>query len=97
MCGSRETVARIRSLASYDEMLKRAPDVLGALQAAAHEGGSIVIPTAYGPMVCVGDVLACHMCRAAAERAAAQHPSWMLVDIDRGPGPDRVVGQVKGG
>ena len=42
-----------------------------------------------GPAIRIGDVIACSLCRPAAERAAASGPSFAIVWRDTGPGPDR--------
>jgi len=34
---------------------------------------------------------ACDLCKPAAERAAAKAPSYSIVDISRGPGPDNAL------
>jgi len=41
------------------------------------------------PYVRVMTVYACKTCRPAAESAAAKAPSYYIVDINRGPGPDK--------
>lgn len=51
-------------------------------------------PTIYGPMVPVSVIYACGAHKQAAETAAARAPSYYLVEIDRGPGEDKVVVQV---
>lgn len=45
------------------------------------------------PMLLLSCVYACTSCTPEAERAAAKGPSWVVVDIDRGPSPDRLVVQ----
>jgi hypothetical protein len=47
--------------------------------------------TVLGTAVRTSFVHACAACGPAAERAAARGPSYAMVDIDRGPGPDRQV------
>jgi hypothetical protein len=41
-----------------------------------------------GPAIRIGDLFACSMCSPAAERAAAKAPSYAIVWIEKGPGPD---------
>lgn len=41
-----------------------------------------------GPAIRIGDVFACEPCSPAAERAAAGGASYVIVWVDRGPGPD---------
>lgn len=44
-----------------------------------------------GPAVKYSDAYACSRCSPALERQAARAPSYALIDIDRGPGPDNPV------
>lgn len=48
----------------------------------------------HGPGVRTGLIYACHLCAPAAEIAAAKGPSYAVVDIDRGPGEDKIISQV---
>jgi hypothetical protein len=51
--------------------------------------------TDHGIAVKWSDVYACKNCQPTCERQAARAPSYAIVDIDRGPSPDRpVVGVV---
>jgi hypothetical protein len=94
LCGSRDTVLRVKMLASYDEVLRRQPDFLGKLAADNPDGTVPVISTAYGPMVCVSTVTACSQCKQTILVEAAKHPSWVLPEMDEGPEPDRIQAQV---
>lgn len=47
-----------------------------------------------GQGVRTGVVHPCSSCLPSAERAAARGPSYAIVDIDRGPGPDAPIVQV---
>lgn len=47
-----------------------------------------------GEAIRTGVIHACPRCSPAAERAAAQGPSFAIVDIDRGPGEDKPMVQV---
>lgn len=50
------------------------------------------VPYQQGPALRVAKIYACVLCRKAAERAAARRaPSYAIVDIDRGPGPDSPI------
>lgn len=65
--------------------LRRAVEIQVAL------GNIHTVPTALGPAVRTSYQFACHRCSPALERAAARGPSYAIVDIDRGPGPDRIL------
>jgi len=85
VCGA-PAVMRIRVLVQLAELMKQAPQFVATIVALNPEGPMIpVIPTTYGPMVKVSDVAACSHCQKDAEHAASQHPSWAIVEIDRGP------------
>ena len=90
-------VVRIRVLAPLDEMMARNPELL--LEVAAgnpdHPGGLPTVPIRDGgtvkPYLMVSDVTACSACRKDALHAAAKGPSWVITEIDEGPGPSKVV------
>jgi len=85
---------RIRTLAQLAEVIKQAPEIVAAA-AAGCEGGMVpTIPTKYGPMVCLTEVWACERCQKDAEKASAKHPSWVIVEVNYGPGPDKLQIQV---
>lgn len=98
-CG-RPGVGVIRSLVQESEVVKRMPEFVGlvlAMRAAANPGSQPklpTIPTTYGPLVKVKEIAVCQQCFPTAERAAAKGPSWVLVEISRGPGEPKIVGQV---
>lgn len=94
-CGQPAAI-RIRVLVELAELTKRQPEFVAAVAASNPEGPSVpTVATKYGPMVKVSDTGACALCRKTAEVAAARGaPSWCIVDIDRGPGPDRPQVQV---
>ncbi len=87
---------RIRVFAALDELTKRHPEFVAAVAVSNPEGPFVpTVATQYGPMVKISDIGACALCRKKAEVAAARGaPSWCIVDIDRGPGPDRPQVQV---
>ena len=92
ICGGPPAI-RIRVLAPVTELMAKSPDVMLAIAAnnPEHPGGIPTIPTKYGPMVMVSDLTACDRCKVEAERASAKHPSWVIVEIDHGAGPDKLV------
>jgi len=89
-CGKPPLVS-IRSFAEEGEMLKRDP-MLKILQAAEPvKYQEMQLRTKQGTYLRIACVYACAQCASAAEKAAARHPSWMFVDIDRGPLPTKIV------
>lgn len=94
LCGQ-PPVERIKVFMPKDELLQRAPNVAAAIMATNPDGPYIpVLDTKYGPMVLVSSVYPCRDCKVTAEKEAAKGPSWTLVEIDRGPGPDGATSQV---
>jgi hypothetical protein len=51
-------------------------------------------PSAFGHLVKLSEVVACEGCQKTAEMEAAKAPSWCIVDIQRGPAKDVIIGQV---
>lgn len=96
-CGG-PPMARIRVFASVDELKARAPQFLLAIASASPFGAGQLptVPTKYGPMVKVSETVFCKSCTPQAERHAARGPSWMLVEINRGPDADKMLTQVPG-
>ena len=56
-----------------------------------HEGSLPVVDTKFGKFVRTGMSYACKGCERDSDKAAAKHPSWCFVEIDRGPGVDKVL------
>lgn len=88
-------VIQIRMLMAHDEFVKRNPQ-LATMIAMTNESGPYIpaIPTTFGPMVMFSKVAACRTHQKDLERAAAKAPSYILCEIDRGPGADKPVVQV---
>jgi hypothetical protein len=95
-CGAAATTRAI-SYAKLDELMQRTggQELIGRLLV-AHRGQLPVIEFTYGKFVKIGEVFACNLCRPTMEREAAKGPSWVLVHIDRGPGPEKPLVQVPG-
>jgi hypothetical protein len=89
-CGGPPAI-RIRVLSPVREM---AHDVLMLIAASnpASPGTLPVIPTKFGPFLKTSDTFACAACAPAAERSAAHLPSWVIVEIERGPQNTMFVG-----
>jgi hypothetical protein len=88
-------VIAIKMLMLHDEFVKQSP-LLAAEIARTNPSGPYIpcIDTTFGKMVMVSKTCACRTHQADAEKAAAKAPSWVLVEIDRGPGADKPVVQV---
>ncbi len=87
-CGGPPAIL-IRVLAPFKELYRIAPETVTAMAHSdpAHPGQLPIIPTKHGPMIKTSEVVACANCAPAAERAAAHGPSWVIIEIDRGPDP----------
>lgn len=90
-------VIQIRMFMHHDEFVKRAP-VLAMQIAYSNPDGPYIpcTPTTFGPFVKYATVTACRVHQKEAELTAAKAPSYVLVEIDRGPGAERPVVQVAG-
>lgn len=94
-CGRKDVVIQIDGYASPKELLAHLrPEVIVRLMVATEDGQLPTFPTKYGPMVNFSKAWACEDHKQLAEQTAARLPSWVLVEIDRGPGKDKVVVQV---
>ncbi len=93
VCSSPKVAIQIVLFAELSELEKRDPGGMAALAATNPQGlHALLVPTRYGvTFIRLKVAHACDRCKVTAERAAAKHPSWMYVDIKRGPGPDKIV------
>lgn len=91
-CG-RPPLSTIRVLYPLDELVKRDGNFVGTMLMKDPEAfKKMCVETTEGILVRVSTVYACKSCTPAAERAAAKgSPSWCVVEINRGPGPDKLV------
>ena len=102
-CGA-PGLTKLATLVMLKDLREKAPGVLAAIMSAREPGAEPpVVKTIYGPMVCVGEVVACRSCTPAAEKAAsAGERAWskkgitVQVEIRRGPGKDIPIFQVPG-
>lgn len=86
---------RIKSLVTVKDLERMNPRLLVMLT--AKYGGQLpTVPTTEGHVLVISDITACSNCKVGAERSAAKHPSWIAVEIDRGPGEDKIIVQVPG-
>jgi len=88
---SRGLIMRIIILAPVDEISKRDPFFARMVEECPQQFMEIIVRTKYGVMLRLSTTYACHACQRDAERAAAKAPSWCIVDINRGPGKDKIV------
>lgn len=102
-CGTTKgLMTRFITLAPLDEMRKRDPAVEVVMKTDPQAFFKMLVPLkgASGqpePYLRIATIYACGPCTPAAERAAAKGPSWCIVEINRGPGKDKVVSGFTGG
>lgn len=89
-------VIRISLGCSPKDLIENMPNLARAVMAQSDRGGIPYFESKHGPMTWFNEVFACDTHRAIAEKQAARGPSWVLVEIDRGPGKDKTVVQVPG-
>jgi hypothetical protein len=79
----------------HDEFVARQPK-LAAMIAMTNDAGRYVpaVPTTFGPMVMFSKTCACKSHQRELEKEAAKAPSYVLCEIDRGPGADKPQVQV---
>lgn len=88
-------VIQIKMFMLHDEFVQRQPQ-LATMIAMTNESGRYVpaVPTTFGPMVMFSKVCACKAHQRELEKEAAKAPSYVLCEIDRGPGADKPQVQV---
>ena len=89
-CGARPRV-RVTIFLPEDEMRKRHQlfDVMATTNPAALR--KMTVRTAHGNYVRVSEAFACKSCQPALEKAAAQAPSYAMVDIFRPPPDPKII------
>lgn len=99
-------VIMVRMLALIADIKKHSPEYWATICASAAQNGRIddqgnvkvpYIETTYGKMIRFSSAAACAHHRKELEQTAAKAPSWVLVEIDRGPGADKPMVQVVSG
>jgi hypothetical protein len=99
LCGGPPSIM-VRMLALIEDVKKQSmPYWVAVCQSAADNGhvdkdGNIKVPfikTTYGKMIRISQAIACSHHQKDLEVTAARAPSWVLVEIDRGPGADNPV------
>ncbi len=97
-------ITRVIMLAPLDEVLKRDPELAAVFHAANidfRNGDSRLteklrerlVATKYGDHMRISTTYACKACTPSLEKEAAKAPSWMICDINYGPGSDKVTVQ----
>lgn len=89
-CGGPPLV-KYTSFADEAEMLKRDPNLLVCRTAEPEKYQSMRLVNRHGVFLRISMTYACRGCSKDADKAAAKHPDWVVVLIDRGPGPDKLV------
>lgn len=90
-------VVRVKMFMHHDDFVKKAPEWASAIALTNPKGQYVpTVPMTYGPMVKYADVTACMHHQKELELEAAKAPSWVLVEIDRGPGSHKPFVQVAG-
>lgn len=82
---SKPPIAKLASFAEEDEMLKRDPALKIHKTTEPDKYAQMRVKFRPGWFIRLSVVYACPDCLPSAERAAAKLPSWVYVDIDRGP------------
>jgi hypothetical protein len=93
-CGGPPAI-KVKMFMLHDEFVKRDP-MLAASIAKSNPGGPYIptTKTTFGPMVLFSTATACRIHQKELELVAAKAPSYVLVEIDRGPGADKPIVQV---
>lgn len=94
ICNDKLVTIRISCAMSPKDLVERTPLIAARIMAASDNGQIPSFLSKYGPMTWFSEVFSCATHQAALERSAAHLPSHVLVEIDRGPGKDKVVSQV---
>jgi len=82
---SNPPAAKLTSFAEEAEMLKRDPALKIHAKAEPDKYSQMRVKFKPGWFLRINSVYACRSCLPGAEKAAAKLPSWVYVDIDRGP------------
>lgn len=101
ICG-RPPIIRAIVMIPLDELRKRDPefDRVASLASinpsAAKQFFALLVPLKTGPdsvtpHIRVSTTYACETCRSVFEKQLAKAPSWAVVEINRGPGPKKVI------
>lgn len=93
-CGGPPAI-QVRMFMEHDEFVKRSPEMAAAIAMTNPDGPYIpCVPMTFGAMVKYATVTACKLHQKDLELTAAKAPSYILVEIDYGPGADKPNVQV---
>lgn len=83
-CGGPPAIT-LRSFAEEAEMLKRDHRLKILAMENTEAYRQMRLRNRHGVFLRINEVYACSVCAPGAEKAAAKHPDWVVVIIDRGP------------
>jgi hypothetical protein len=89
-CGG-PPVVQIRCFMLLADAQRLSPIYVQSIMATSPDGRVPTQATKYGPMIRFSSALACVHHQKEAEKVAASAPSYVFVEIDRGPGAERPV------
>ena len=103
-CGA-PGLTQFATLVMLKDMIVKLPYIYAAIMSRREPGSAPpAVKTIYGPMICVGEMVACKACTPAAEKAASAGERQLSkkgitvhVEIRRGPGIDIPIFQVPEG
>jgi hypothetical protein len=87
-CGGKPPAIRVQIFVALQDMSAQLREV--ALYEIALRRLNTV-RTKRGPAIRTGEAYACRLCQASLERTAARAPSYAMVDLERGPGPETPI------
>ncbi len=91
-CGGRPLI-RASVFGPLDEVKAKDPSIELLAQQNPEMFLAMLVPTKLGPFVRISTAFSCKSCRPDLEKTLAKAPSWCFVDIDAGPGADKMVAQ----
>lgn len=89
-CGAPPLI-RIHTYGDYKVMMEKDPALTVLKNEKPELFYDMIMQSKWGPMFRISEAFACKSCSPWAEKAAAKHPDWVYVFIDRGPDPDKLV------
>ena len=90
ICGA-PPATQYTSFGEESELLKRIPALAILKTSDPERYQSIRLVIKEGAYLRTGISYSCKQCEKTADQAAAKHPTWAFVRIDRGPSPDKIV------
>lgn len=95
-CRSKDVRIQLEFHMNPEELLRREPMMAAMIMEEQEDHGLPVWKSKYGPMTPFWKEYACGACQKIVEIQAARLPSHILVQIDRGPDPDKTIVPVSG-